>query len=256
MEAAGVVCMQKYILIIMLIFTVALSSCTHMKQADFASTPPFMEDETSSSSYPFTSSISPSLESNNSADYDHPDTDPPIIESPAVGNGSELNCSSDDRNYLNGSPVTMDFNGDGFNETLTIIESDQFDYDDDGMVNNLTQIKLSIGKREIIYESTWNDGINVRISDFNVNDPYLDIYLEILGTDIATTFLIYRFDGENLKFYLGFHAEDVSFSYDAKGMIYYDTFIPEESLDTEKYVHVTLDYVSKEKSYEDAEILS
>ena len=152
---------------------------------------------------------------------------------------------------LPATPVSMDFNGDGTDETLTIDVTDDFEYEDDGMTNKPTQITLTIGSSQVIYESTWNDGIAIRLTDLNIDDPYLDIIIEEHGTDIATNFSIYRYNGEQLSEYLGFHVEYVSFNYDSKGMIYFYTFI--ENNDRLRSVYVTLNYSTKEETYEDVD---
>lgn len=240
--------MRKCVFVLVLMFIILLSSCHLFSKNDSVKSE--VASSPSNESSPSSEKESPATEIGSTVETPRPSIFPDPSPS-AIPSDDGLKSSSDDIDYSDSSPVSMDFNSDGKEETLTIKMTHDFEYEDDGMTNNPTQVKMSIGDSEVTYESTWNDGIVVRISDFNVDDPYLDILVEDHGTDIATSFGIYRYDGVQLAQYLGFHVEFVSFNYDTKGKIYYYTYI--EDGDDLRSVYVTLDYVSKKETYIDVD---
>jgi hypothetical protein len=147
-------------------------------------------------------------------------------------------------------PLKMDLDGDGTSDMLSIDLN--YDFDDNSNYNKPTRIKLSIGKHEAIYESTWNDGIGMKIIDLDTEDRFLDICIFSYGTDVSVGVLIYRYTGKEIYRYNILNIGDnTSFSYDSKGMVYYNTFLDES--DDYRYVHASYDYRNNIVSYVDVD---
>ena len=148
------------------------------------------------------------------------------------GSETPLYISSEDTDYMyrDGegqsavSPITGDFNDDGVEETLTLEVSHDFDELEDGQYNNPLTITMTIGDSSETFESTWNDGVYLYITDFNPNDTYLDIYYLEYITDTSSTFCIYRYDGNSLNRYQGFLIQGKQITYDSNGSIYFRSF--------------------------------
>ena len=83
---------------------------------------------------------------------------------------------------------------------------------------------IVVGSSEEIFESAWNDGVSLKITDFNTDDPYFDIYIFQSGTDIDGSFHIYKCDGHELYVYQGFLIQGTQITYDTNGTIYFKSF--------------------------------
>lgn len=94
--------------------------------------------------------------------------------------------------------------------------------------NKPTRVIMSIDGDETIYESTWNDGIFALIVDFDKKDDFIDVYIIDTNTDISSTTLVYRFDGEKIVEYGSFDHFDGNFLFDGEGKIYYWGSDPED----------------------------
>ena len=82
--------------------------------------------------------------------------------------------------------------------------------------------KEKIKNSKITIKNEWNDGIYVRVADFDKNDKFIDVYVTETGTDIGAYTTIYRYDGQKLYKYKGFSHYLSDFLYDGKGNIYFD----------------------------------
>lgn len=134
-----------------------------------------------------------------------------------------LMSSEDDTDYLHSTPLSMDFDGDNNAETLELEILNDFpqNKDTDEHTNKPIRIVLKIAGSQTIFESLWNDGVTLHITDFNKNDSYLDLYIVAKGTDMSEIVNIYRYDGEQLFLYCRINIADVSFTYDTNGKIFY-----------------------------------
>lgn len=112
----------------------------------------------------------------------------------------------------------MSLNSPISREGLIIKMEDMLD-DEDG--NNSRRIIMTSKDSEVIYESTWNDGLFVDLIDFDTSDDYLDIYIIETGTDISCRTYIYRYVGHTINLYGSFEHFGGEFLYDEKGKIYY-----------------------------------
>lgn len=107
---------------------------------------------------------------------------------------------------------------DTHNDDITIIEEDIEGYDGG---NFPTRVTISTDRSNIVFESFWNDGLNISIVDFDEDDDYIDIFISESSTDISCRTIIYRFDGQSLEAYGEIDHFFKDFLYDGKGKIYY-----------------------------------
>ena len=155
-----------------------------------------------------------------------------------------LHISIDEENFIyynayieETSLVSADFNGDGVDEALTIEVTRDFKESENNFSNHPIQIKMIIGDSVEEFKSTWNDGIKLLITDFNINDNYMDIFLFHSGTDIDGYFNIYRCDGRSISYYTGHTAQYSEFSFDGNGKIYFAEYLEgyyDENLENHK----------------------
>ncbi len=87
--------------------------------------------------------------------------------------------------------------------------------------NNPTRLTLKIKDSEEIYEDLWNDGLHIRVVDFDSTDNMLDILITANGTDVGCTSTIYQYDGVKLIKYDSFQHVGPQLMYDGKGNIYF-----------------------------------
>lgn len=130
---------------------------------------------------------------------------------------SIIKNSKEDKNYSDGGKVNISFNKNTQKEILYI-------YKEELRIqggNFPTRIVLKVKNSEIVFDSSWNDGLYVCVTDFDNKDKDLDIYITETGTDIQATTYIYKFDGEKLYKYTQFDHFCGKFLYDQKGNIYY-----------------------------------
>jgi hypothetical protein len=124
--------------------------------------------------------------------------------------------SQDDKNYLGEEKVDISLKDKM--EVMHIISENI----KASQPNNCpTKITLKIKSSEAVFESLWNDGIKVSITDFDEGDNDIDIYIRTLGTDIGCTTYIYKFDGTKIYKYDEFNHLYGEFLYDRNGNIYY-----------------------------------
>ena len=147
----------------------------------------------------------------------------------------------DTNNYSDNS-VTMDFDGDGTDDTLKL-EISHFDEPEDSHYNSPIRINMTLndGLTEK-FESTFNDGVYLFIGDFNVSDPYQDIYLFRSNTDVSGSVNIYRYDGQDFYLYASFDMEGTEFTYDGNGKLYYNTFVTDNDTGDMEFVTMAYDY--------------
>jgi len=176
---------------------------------------------------PTESNVSPTLQIQN---------DEKLSPAPSPSNSNDSNSedqlksSEDDIDYLNSAPISMDFNGDGIEETLSLEISDLPEKES---TNKPIRIKMMIAESEFTYESGWNDGVSLHITDFNSKDSFIDIYIVSYGTDVSANVDIFRYDGTQVIQYAQFYMEEVLFAYDAIGKIFFKGFIDGEFLNAE-----------------------
>ena len=150
----------------------------------------------------------------------------PMSGKNADGNETRHRISDNDEaciknNILLKSQLTLDFDGDGRKETLNLTVSTDFVNRKVIDCNKPVRIKMTIGSSQEVFESTWNDGVDLRIADFDARDSYLDIYMYISGTDIDGYFKIFRYNGLKFSAYTGFGAQNPHLTYDGNGKIYF-----------------------------------
>lgn len=128
--------------------------------------------------------------------------------------------SRDDVVFTDNTSVRADYDGDGTKDILDIEFS--YDYPQSDEMNFPVKITLTIDGSSVVYEDTWNDGVCVGITDFDISDPELDIYILSLGTDVSAGVTTYWYDGQNVQAFTSFEIiEDTMFWYDTQGYIYY-----------------------------------
>ncbi|WFD11510.1 YARHG domain-containing protein [Tepidibacter hydrothermalis] len=130
---------------------------------------------------------------------------------------SIIKNSKDNRNYSEGGTVNISLNKNTQKETL-YISKEELEMQGG---NFPTRIVLKVKNSEIVFDSSWNDGLYVCVTDFDNQDEDVDIYITETGTDIQATTYIYKFDGEKLYKYTQFDHFCKKFLYDQKGNIYY-----------------------------------
>lgn len=125
--------------------------------------------------------------------------------------------SKDNQNYCDGGKVNISLNKNKQKETL-YISKEELEMQGG---NFPTRIVLKVKNSEIVFDSSWNDGLYVCVTDFDNQDEGLDIYITETGTDIGCITYIYKFDGEKIYQYGSFEHFTRKFLYDQKGNIYY-----------------------------------
>lgn len=130
---------------------------------------------------------------------------------------SIIKNSKDNRNYSEGGKVNISLNKNTQKETL-YISKEELEMQGG---NFPTRIVLKVKNSEIVFDSSWNDGLYVCVTDFDNQDEDLDIYITETGTDIGCITYIYKFDGEKIYQYGSFEHFTRKFLYDQKGNIYY-----------------------------------
>ena len=89
-----------------------------------------------------------------------------------------------------------------------------------------------------------------KILDFDTADAFLDICVFAYGTDVSVSVYVFRYDGGKVIHYHTFNVgDDTSFTYDSKGMVYYNTFLDEPG--SFRYVHASYDCRRNDVSYID-----
>ena len=87
--------------------------------------------------------------------------------------------------------------------------------------NKPSKVVLKFKNGQVVFESLWNDGIFIRVADFDSTDKDKDIYITELGTDIQSITYIYKFDGKKIRQYGEFSHLGRDFRYDEQGKIYF-----------------------------------
>ncbi len=121
---------------------------------------------------------------------------------------------------------SINYGGKNIGKTTFLVKGDKlelkFEELDVEEGNFPVKITMKIKKSTITIKNIWNDGIYVRVTDFDKNDKFMDVYVTETGTDIGAYTTIYRYDGQKLYKYKGFSHYLSDFLYDGKGNIYFD----------------------------------
>jgi hypothetical protein len=121
---------------------------------------------------------------------------------------------------------SINYGGKNIGKTTFLVKGDKlelkFEELDVEEGNFPVKITMKIKKSTITIKNIWNDGIYVRVADFDKNDKFMDVYVTETGTDIGAYTTIYRYDGQKLYKYKGFSHYLSDFLYDGKGNIYFD----------------------------------
>ncbi|MCT4507409.1 MAG: YARHG domain-containing protein [Tepidibacter sp.] len=125
--------------------------------------------------------------------------------------------SKDNKNYSDGGEVNISLDK---NTQKKILHISKEELEIEGG-NFPTRIVLKVKNSEVVFDSHWNDGLYVCVTDFDNQDEDLDVYITETGTDIQATTYIYKFDGKKLYKYTQFDNFGGDFLYDEKGNIYY-----------------------------------
>jgi len=164
-------------------------------------------------------------------------TQTPELPSPDRAVSSQERKSSNDLPDLrDNAPLVYDFDGDGTEEELVVTVEHLTPANGD---NNPLRIKLVINDAEYEVEDYFNDGIRLYITDFNLDDDYIDFCLRILGTDIASTVLLCRYDGKDIVNLESLGLVGVAFEYDEKGSLFFPSYD-----DTSGEIKMIYDYIS------------
>ncbi len=97
--------------------------------------------------------------------------------------------------YIANEKIELSLDGNNSKEILNL-KNEQLKMAETN--NNPTRLTLKIKGSEEIYEDLWNDGLHIRVVDFDSTDNVLDILITANGTDVGCTFTIYQYDGVKL----------------------------------------------------------
>ena len=117
--------------------------------------------------------------------------------------------------------ISLDFDNNGKTEILRLSLM-EIEASEDEPLNLPINLKMEINNSSINYINNWNDNIYMCVTDFDIRDNFLDIYIHSTSTgpgcDISE---IYRYDGEKIYKYLEFGHYTGDLYYDEKGEIYF-----------------------------------
>ncbi|WBW96281.1 YARHG domain-containing protein [Oceanirhabdus sp. W0125-5] len=130
------------------------------------------------------------------------------------------------------------FNGSGDKYNLSIYS---VPYSGEGMINNPIKIVLIGKENSIEYQSDWNDGVFVGLTDIDVSDDSVEVLITSAGTDIVCTTDIYKYSNGKLeKFDTISHFGD-NIIFGDNGYLYYANVEGNGEFNTE------YNYLTKEK---------
>ncbi len=169
-------------------------------------------------------------------------TEDGVIKDLNISGGMDYLRNPNTNDYADNS-VTMDFDGDGTDDTLKLEISHDFDEPEGSHYNCPIRINMMLNDDLTeTFESTFNDGVNLFIGDFNVSDPYQDIYIFRSNTDVSGSVTIYRYDGQDFYLYASFDIEGLEFIYNDNGTLYYNTYATDSNTGDMEFVTIAYDY--------------
>lgn len=132
-------------------------------------------------------------------------------------NPEDLKNWEDDMDHFAKLPVSMDFDGDGQEETLSAVTAP------DNPDLSSYHITLKIDSSETMIFDSYTEAVSVYITDFDENYPGLDICVLLRNEDSASFLCLVRYDGKQIYQYDGYRLDNgASFYYDGKGKLYFE----------------------------------
>jgi hypothetical protein len=112
---------------------------------------------------------------------------------------------------------TLDLNGDGIADNIEIIAR----YAEGADTYNFVDVLVSVNDATHGLYHVFTSGVVIEIVNFNECDPYLDIYINISGTDVDGQGVILRYDGETIYEYARFRLTMGLIAFGGDGFIYH-----------------------------------